>query len=121
MRLGTKMSKQKKRHRPHTAKAWLSEQELAQFLAQAERAETSLSALIRHAVLNQKPPRASRQPVANRQEIARLNATLCELTQALRDAASTSDQPAVSAQIAATRRGITYIRRACRQALGFRQ
>ena len=114
------MGKQKKRHRPHTAKAWLSDEELAQFLAQAERAETSLSALIRHAVLNQKPPRASRQPSANRKEISRFKAALCELAQALRDAAQTGDQSAVSAQIEAAHRDISVMSRLTRQALGKR-
>ena len=114
------MGKQKKRHRPHTAKAWLSEQELAQFLAQAENAETSLSALIRHAVLNQKPPRASRQPSTNRKDLACLNATLGVLAQALNDAAKTGDQSAVSPQIEAARRIIADMSHLTLQALGFR-
>ena len=114
------MGKQKKRHRPHTAKAWLSDEELAQFLAQAERAETSLSALIRHAVLSQKPPRASRQPSANRKEICRLIGTLGELAQALRDAAKTGDQTHAAARIDAAHRNIAEMSVACLQALGKR-
>lgn len=114
------MGKQKKRHRPHTAKAWLSDEELAQFLAQAERAETSLSALIRHAVLNQKPPRASRQPSANRKEIARFHAALCDLAQALRDAEKTGDHSAITAQIDAAHRDIADMSRLAHQAFGKR-
>ena len=109
-----------KRHRPHTAKTWLSDEELALFLAQAARAETSLSALIRHAVLNQKPPRASRQPCASRKELARLNATLGALAQALREAAKTGDQAAAAARIDAAHRDIAAISHACLQALGKR-
>ena len=114
------MGKQEKRHRPHTARTRLSDEEFAQFRAQAQHAEMSLSALIRQAVLNQNPPPASHQPSPNPTEISQLKASLCELAQALRDATQTGDQSAIAAQIEATRRDIVNMSLACRQALGRR-
>jgi len=107
-----------KRKRPHIARTRLSDEELDAFETRAQRAEISLSALIRHAVLNQKPPRASRQPSADRIELARLNASLGDLAQALRDAAEGADQPALAALIEAAHRDIAAMSLDCRRALG---
>ena len=95
-----------------------TDQEAALIREQAGRAETSVSALIRHAVLNEKPPRASRQPSANRKEISRLIAKLGELAQALREATDTADQHRISARIEASHRDIADMCFACFNALG---
>ncbi len=78
----------------------------------------SVSALIRFALLNQTPLRASRQPPANRKEISRLIGTLGEVTQALKDATDTGDQARLTAQIDATHRDIADMCFACFEALG---
>ena len=88
------------------------------FRAQADRAETSLSALIRHAVLNQKPPRASQQPSAIRKDISRLVFKLGELARALRDATEAGDQARIADQIEASHRDIADMCFACFKALG---
>ena len=109
-------SENRKRQKIFTTR--LTDQEAALITEQADRAETSLAALIRHAILNQKPPRASRQPSANRKEISRFNAALCDLAQALRDAEKTGDHSTISAQIEAAHRDIADMSHLAHQALG---
>jgi hypothetical protein len=109
------MTDKQKRRRPHIARTRLSDEELDAFLARAARAEISLSALIRHAVLNQKPPRASRQPSADRIELARLNATLGDVAEALRETQITGASPL---EIEAMHRDLADMRLAILQALG---
>ncbi len=106
------------RKRQHILKARFTDQEAALVREQADRSGVSVAALIRYALLDQTPPRASRQPPANRKEISRLIGTLGELTQALRDASDASDQSAISDQIEAAHRDISDMCFACFQALG---
>jgi len=113
-----KREKDKKRERPIILQSRMSEDEAALVRDQASRAGVSVSALIRYALLNQTPLRASRQPPANRKEISRLIGTLGALTQALKDAASSGDQTNIAAQIEATNRDIADMCFVCFQALG---
>ena len=106
------------RKRRHILKARFTGQEAALVREQADRCGVSVAALIRYALLDQTPPRASRQPPANRKEISRLIGTLGAVTQALKDAAATSDQARVADQIEATHRDIADMCFACFEALG---
>ena len=98
-----------------------TEQEHAFALAETQRTGIPVSDRIRAALLNDPAPRARREPTINRTETARLIATLGELAQALRDAATTGDQSATSAQIEAAHRDIADMSLTARQALGKRQ
>lgn len=106
------------RKRQHIFKARLNDQEAALVREQADRAGVSIAALIRYALLDQTPPRASRQPPENRKEISRLIGTLGALTQALKDAADAAEQAQLSDQIEATHRDISDMCFACFEALG---
>lgn len=76
-----------KRQRQVPLKARFTEQEAALIREQAERAGVSVAALIRFAVLNQTPLRASRRPVMEREDIARLIGNIGLLKSALMKAA----------------------------------
>jgi hypothetical protein len=106
------------RKRQNILKARFTDQEAALVREQADRSGVSVAALIRYALLDQTPPRASRQPPANRKEISRLIGTLGEVTQALKDATDTGDQARLTAQIDATHRDIADMCFACFEALG---
>ena len=112
------MGKQEKRERPITLQSRVSETEAAAIRDMADRAGTSVSALIRHALLHQKPPRASRHPPINRKEISRLIGKLGKLAQAFREATDTADQQRTTALIEATHRDIADMCFACFNALG---
>lgn len=94
--------------------------EAARIDAAAARARMSVSDFLRSAALETPPPRAKPQPTPNITEICRLIGTFGDLAQSLRDAASSGDQSAVSAQIDAAHRDIADLALACRQALGQR-
>ena len=95
------------RQRQISLKARFTDAEAALIRTQAERAGISVAALIRHAVLDQKPLRASRTPPLDRVEAARLIAALGSLATALRDvaddAAFSADDPHRAALDAAFR------------------
>ena len=114
------MGTQEKRERPITLQSRVSETEAAAIRTMADRAGLSVSALTRHALLNQKPPRAAGQPPINRQAISRLIGKLGSLAQALREATDTADQSAISAQIEASHRDISDMCFAFLKALGKR-
>ena len=113
-----KREKDKKRERPIILQSRMSEDEAALVRDQASRAGVSVSALIRYALLNQTPLRASRQTPANRKETSRLIGTLGALTQALKDAAIAGEQAQLSDQIEAAHRDIADMCFACFKALG---
>ena len=106
------------RKRQHILKARFTDQEAALVREQADGSGVSVAALIRYALLDQTPPRASRQPPAIRKEISRLIGTLGALTQALKDAAIAGEQAQLSDQIEATHRDIADMCFACFEALG---
>ena len=113
-----KRDNDKKRERPIILQSRMSEDEAALVRDQASRAGVSVSALIRYALLNQTPLRASRQPPANRKEISRLIGTLGALTQALKEASDAGNKSRLAAQIEATHRDIADMCFACFKALG---
>ena len=109
-----------KRQATKIAGTRLTPEEHAHVLAESERSGIAISDRIRAALLDDPAPRARPQPTVNRIETARLTAQLGELAQALRDAAKTGDQGAVSAQIEAAHRDIADMCLLSRQALGKR-
>lgn len=74
------------RQRQISLKARFNEQEAALIRAQADQAGVSVAALIRYAVLEEKPLRASRTPPIDRQQAAQLIASLGALAEAIRQA-----------------------------------
>ena len=110
-----------KRRRPHIVQSRLSPEEAALVRDRAERAGISVSALIRHALLGQTPPRASRRPPADRRAVCRMIGKLGELAQALREATASGDLPRRNAQIEALHRDIADMCHACFDALGRRR
>ena len=117
-RPGSDMGKQEKRERPITLQSRVSETEAAAIRAMAAQAGTSVSALIRHALLNQKPPRASRRPPASRQALCQLIGKIGQLAHAFRDATAAADRDQITALIEASHRDIADIRYVCFKALG---
>ncbi len=106
------------RKRRTTLSARFNDAEAALVKEQAGRAGLPVSALIRHAVLNQKPPRKSRTPPLDRKTAAQLLGQIGQLATALRDASEASD-PARSADvIEATHRDLADMRTALFEALG---
>jgi hypothetical protein len=81
------------RQRQITLKARFNDREAALIKEQADRAGVSVSALIRHAVLEETPLRASRRPPAERADICRLVGALGALAQALREVQITGVSP----------------------------
>jgi hypothetical protein len=74
------------RQRPVTLKARFTREEAALVTEQAARAGVSVAAVIRFAVLDQKPLRASRKPLVEQEVAARLLAQLGLIASSLREA-----------------------------------
>jgi hypothetical protein len=103
------------RQRQITLKARFNEAEAALIKEQADRAGVSVAALIRFAVLDQTPLRASRRPSVNHETAAQLLAHIGLLKSALLRAAIGSPQEAA---ISAACRDIADMRTALFQAMG---
>ena len=107
-----------KRQRRVTLKARFNDQEAALIREQADRAGVSVAAVLRYAVLDLPPPRASRRPSLKRQDAAQILGRLGQCAEALRQA-STSDNAAVNdAMIEAIHRELADMRVALFEALG---
>lgn len=107
-----------KRQRPVILKARFSEQEAELVKHQADAAGLSVSALIRFALLDQKPVRASRTPPIDREMAARLIAALGPMACAMRQAADAGDLDHLSETITAAQRDLAELRVAIMSALG---
>ncbi len=105
------------RKRRVTLSARFNDTEAALVKEQACRAGLPVSALIRNAVLSQKPPRKSRMPRLERKTAAQLLGQIGQLAQALRDAAD-DDQTAPADVIEAAHRDLADMRSALFEALG---
>ena len=105
------------RKRRVTLSARFNDTEAALVKEQASRAGLPVSALIRHAVLNEKPPRKSRTPPLDRKTAAQLLGQIGQLAQALRDAAD-DDQNVRADVIEAAHRDLADMRTALFEALG---
>ena len=106
------------RQRPVILKARFTEQEATLVKQQADAAGLSLSALIRFALLNQTPVRASRTPPLDREMAARLLAELGPLACAMRKAADSGDLVRLAETIEAAQRDLAELRVAVFGALG---
>ena len=106
------------RQRQLVLKARFSEEEAELIKAQADRAGISVAALIRYALLDQTPPRASRQPPINNKQVSQMVGSLGMMAQALRDATAAGNQRKLDKVIKATHRDIADMCYACFQALG---
>ncbi len=104
-----------KRERAIQLKARFTDAEATLIREQAERAGVSVAAVIRYAVLDQKPIRASRSPTIEKETAARLLAGLGQCATALRKAADDSADPAV---IEAAQRDLAEMRSVLFEALG---
>jgi hypothetical protein len=106
-----------KRQREITLKARFNDAEAALVREQAGRAGVSVASLIRFAVLNQTPLRASRRPVMEREEIAQLIGNIGLLKSALLKAADGAASERCRQDIEAACRDIADMRVALFEAL----
>ena len=93
----------------------MSEDEAALVRDQAGNAGVSVSSLIRYALLDQSPLRASRKPAVNHEMAARLLGKLGQLAAALREAENVGSNDAL---IEAAHRDLSEMRVVLFQALG---
>ena len=106
------------RERQIILKARFSEQEATLVKQQADAAGLSVSALIRFALLDQKPARASRTPPLDREMAARLLAALGPMACAMRAAAEAGDLDQLSDAVEAAQRDLSELRVALFTSLG---
>jgi hypothetical protein len=112
------MAGSEKRQRQITLKARFNDQEAALIKEQADRAGVSVASLIRFALLDLSPLRASRQPTVNHEAAAQLLGRLGQCATALRQAAEAGNQAINAALIDAAHRDLAEMRVALFQALG---
>lgn len=104
------------RQRALTLSARFNDREAALIRDQANRAGLSVGSLIRYALLNVPPPRATRSPTVNHVEVARLIGELGRLSDALNRLASRHTvDPRVIEEAA---RNLSEMRVVCFLALG---
>jgi hypothetical protein len=121
MRVGKRKmagSGSEKRQRQVTLKARFTEQEAALIKDQAERAGVSVASVIRYAMLDQTPLRASRRPKISEESAARLLGKMGQLTSALRGCAGAGDPAKTDPRIEAAHRDLAEMRVALFEALG---
>ena len=106
------------RQRPVILKARFTEQEATLVKQQADAAGLSVSALIRFALLDQKPARAARTPPLDREMAARLLAALGPMACAMRQAAEAGDLDRLSDAVEAAQRDLSELRVALFTSLG---
>lgn len=99
-----------RRRRQHVHKARFTDQEDALIREQAARARVSIAALIRHALLSEKPLRASRQPSVNEETASRLLGLLGQHISALKAAAAKGSSEACDAEVKAACRDCAEMR-----------
>ncbi len=104
-----------KRERAIQLKARFTEQEAALVREQAARAGVSVAAVIRYAVLDQKPLRASRTPDIDQETAVRLLAQLGAIASNLREIEMTGDQVTL---VEAAQRDLADMRGVLFEALG---
>lgn len=112
------MAGSEKRQRQITLKARFNDQEAALIKEQADRAGVSVASLIRFALLDLSPLRASRRPTVNHEAAAQLLGRLGQCAEALRQAAESENQHINEALIDAAHRDLAEMRVALFQALG---
>lgn len=106
------------RQRRIILKARFDDSEAALIRERAERAGVSIAALIRFALLNQTPPRASRRPPLGREAAAQILGQIGPLKSALMQAASAAEDEQLAREIEAACRDIADMRVALFEALG---
>jgi hypothetical protein len=106
------------RQRQITLKARFTDMEAALIREQAERAGVSVASVIRFAVLDQKPLRASRQPTLNAEMAAQLLGKIGQLATALRACAEAGGSEQTDPRIEAAHRDLAEMRLALFEALG---
>jgi len=104
-----------KRERAIQLKARFTEQEAALIKEQAARAGVSVAAVIRHAVLDQRPLRASRRPAIDHEAAVRLLGRLGEVASSLREAEISGQNVLL---VEAAQRDLSDMRCALFEALG---
>lgn len=107
-----------KRERQIILKARFNEQEASLVKQQADAAGLSVSAVIRFALLDQAPLRASRTPPLDRELAARLLAALGPIACSIRQAADAGDLDHLSETVIAAQRDLAELRTVVMSALG---
>lgn len=106
------------RQRPAILQARFTQAEAALIKQRAERAGTTVGSLIRSALLDGHPVRATKRPTVNHKAVARLLGELGQLAEAFRQAARAADQKQTHALIDAATRDLSELRAVCFEALG---
>ncbi len=106
------------RQRQIVLKARFTEDEAALIRAQADRAGVSVASVIRYAVLNQKPLRASRSPTVDHEQLARLIMGLGVLATNIRDAADKRGAKDIDDALEAGMRDLAELRWIALEAMG---
>lgn len=107
-----------KRERQIILKARFNEQEASLVKQQADAAGLSVSAVIRFALLDQAPLRASRTSPLDRELAARLLAALGPIACSMRQAADAGDIDHLSETVIAAQRDLAELRTVVMSALG---
>lgn len=106
------------RQRQITLKARFNEQEAALVKAQADAAGVPVAGLIRYALLDQTPIRATRTPPFDRQSAARILAVLGPLAFYLKEAHAQGNHEHLSELIIAAQRDLVEMRAVLLSSLG---
>lgn len=106
------------RQRQITLKARFNEQEAALVKAQADAAGVSIAGLIRYALLDQTPIRATRTPPLDREFAARILAVLGPLAFYMKEARAQGNHAHLSELIIAAQRDLSEMRTVLFSALG---
>lgn len=105
-----KSEKDKKRYRPIILQTRVTEDEAALVRTQAEKARVSVSALIRYALLDQPPLRASPAATVDEELGARLLASLGAVKAAMVQASQNTDSETCAAEFEAACRDLSEMR-----------
>lgn len=113
-----RMAGSETRKRQIVLKSRFNDQEAALVREQATRAGVSVASLIRYAILDQTPLRASRQPTVNHELAAQLLGRLGQCATALRQAAEADNQGVHAVLTEAAQRDLAEMRTVLFQVLG---
>ncbi len=115
----TKRSGSEQRRRTHAMSMRFTPEEITTIRLKADRAGTTISGLLRHALLNVEPPRAAHTPTINQKAVLKLMAEIGKIGSNINQLAKHANAGRYQeASIELAMREMVDIRMACLQALG---